>query len=88
MTPRRQHTHDAPACHAGGHELNSVTLACREAGISRTVFYRWRTRFERYGTDGLHPRRHHARRGRPRQIAPHFERLILSARFSRRRRRT
>jgi hypothetical protein len=21
-----------------------VTLACREAGISRTVFYRWRTR--------------------------------------------
>ena len=52
------------------HELNSVTLACREAGISRTVFYRWRTRFERYGADGLHPRRHHARRGRPRQIAP------------------
>ena len=70
------------------HELNSVTLACREAGISRTVFYRWRTRFERYGADGLHPRRHHARRGRPRPIAPHFERLILSARFSRRRRRT
>jgi hypothetical protein len=25
-------------------ELGSVTLACREAGISRTVFYRWRKR--------------------------------------------
>ncbi|PYM79618.1 MAG: hypothetical protein DME09_21005 [Candidatus Rokuibacteriota bacterium] len=58
-------------------ELHSVTLACREAGISRTVFYRWRERFERYGADGLHPRHRHARLGRPRQIAPHVERLIL-----------
>ena len=59
------------------HELNSVTLACQEAGISRTLFYRWRKRFERYGADGLHPRRQQARRGRPPQIAPHTERLIL-----------
>jgi transposase InsO family protein len=58
-------------------ELHSVTRACHEAGISRTVFYRWRTRFERYGPDGLHPRRHHARRGRPRQITLPTERLIL-----------
>ena len=58
-------------------ELHSVTLACQEAGISRTVFYRWLTRFERYGADGLHPRRRQARPGRPRQIAPHIERLIL-----------
>jgi Helix-turn-helix domain len=49
-------------------ELRSVTRACQAAGISRTVFYRWRARFERYGPVGLHPRRHHARRGRPRQL--------------------
>ena len=59
------------------HELGSVTRACQEAGISRTLFYRWRQRFERYGTDGLHPRRQHAPRGRPRQIAPHVERQVL-----------
>jgi len=59
------------------HELRSVTRACQEAGISRTLFYRWRQRFERYGPDGLHPRRQHALRGRPRQIAPHVERLLL-----------
>jgi transposase InsO family protein len=58
------------------HELGSVTAACREAGISRTLFYRWRERFEQYGPDGLHPRRRHARPGRPPQIAPHVERLV------------
>ena len=57
--------------------LGSVTAACREAGISRTVFYRWRVRFERYGADGLHPRRHQAKRGRPPALAPHTERLIV-----------
>jgi Helix-turn-helix domain len=50
------------------HELNSVTVACQEAGISRTLFYRWRKRFERYG---------HAARGRPRQIGPAIEQLVL-----------
>jgi transposase InsO family protein len=58
-------------------ELGNVTAACREAGISRTLFYRWRERFEAYGPDGLHPRRRHARPGRPVQIAPHVERQVL-----------
>ncbi len=58
-------------------ELGNVSAACREAGISRTLFYRWRTRFERYGPDGLHPRRHRARRGRPPQTPPHVERLVV-----------
>ncbi len=40
-----------------------VSVVCREVGISRTVFYRWRKRLERYGPDGLHPRRHRAQRG-------------------------
>jgi transposase InsO family protein len=58
-------------------ELGNVSAACREAGISRTLFYRWRARFERYGPDGLHPRRHGARRGRPPQTPPHVERLVV-----------
>ena len=36
----------------------NVSAVCRELGISRTVFYRWRQRLERYGVDGVHPRRH------------------------------
>jgi transposase InsO family protein len=59
------------------HELGNVSAACREAGISRTLFYRWLARFERYGPDGLHPRRQQARPGRPRQVPPHVERLVL-----------
>ena len=35
--------------------LGNVSAVCRELGISRTLFYRWRTRLERYGSDGLHP---------------------------------
>jgi transposase InsO family protein len=58
-------------------ELGNVSAACREAGISRTLFYRWRQRFERYGVEGLHPRRGQARAGRPRQVPPHVERLVV-----------
>ena len=58
-------------------ELRNVSAACREAGISRTLFYRWRRRCERYGRDGLHPRRRQARPGRPPQVPPHGERLVV-----------
>jgi len=51
---------------------------CQELGISRTLFYRWRRHLERYGTEGLHPRRRQAQPGRTRQLAPPVERLILS----------
>jgi Helix-turn-helix domain len=37
--------------------LGTVSAVCRELGISRTLFYRWRKRLERYGIDGVHPRR-------------------------------
>ena len=37
--------------------VGNVSRACREAGISRALFYRWRKRLERYGPDGVHPRR-------------------------------
>ena len=50
-----------------------VSAACREAGISRTLFYRWQHRLSRYGVDGLHPRRVRARPGPGPQLAPHVE---------------
>ena len=63
-------------------QLGNVSRACREAGISRALFYRWRRRLERYGQDGVHPRRHRARPGRPVQLAAETERLLLSVAVS------
>jgi hypothetical protein len=45
-----------------------VTEACRQLGLSRTLFYRWRRRYLRYGADGLKPRP--PRRARPTQQPP------------------
>src|ERR1700687_5936090 len=59
-------------------QLRNITRPCGEAGISRALFYRWRRRLERYGQDGVHPRRHRARPGRPVQLAPETERVLLS----------
>src|SRR5262245_34038150 len=42
-------------------DVIGVSAACRQAEISRTLFYRWRQRLERYGVDGVHPRRLRAR---------------------------
>jgi len=58
--------------------LGNVSAACREAGISRTLFYRWRKRFLRYGSDGLHPRQTGERRGRPPQLSPTEERKVVA----------
>jgi transposase-like protein len=55
-----------------------VSAACQEAGISRTLFYRWQQRLSQYGVDGLHPRRHSARPGPLPQLSPHAERQILA----------
>ncbi len=60
-------------------ELGNVSAACREAGISRTVFYRWKQRFVLYGSDGLHPRHTGARPGRPPRLSVTDERQILAA---------
>jgi transposase InsO family protein len=54
------------------------SAACREAGISRTLFYRWEKRLALYGVDGLHPRRPGARPGPPPQLSPQAERQILA----------
>src|SRR5438046_7835654 len=60
----------------------NVSAVCRELGISRTIFYRWRQRLERYGIDGVHPRRQRARAGRPVATAPEVERLVLGIAIS------
>jgi len=57
-------------------ELGNVSAACREAGISRTLYYRWKRRFALYGIDGLHPRRTATRPGRPVQLDTTKERKI------------
>ena len=58
--------------------LGNVSQACREFGISRSLFYRWRKRYLTYGPDGLHPRRTGARPGRPPTLSVQAERAILA----------
>lgn len=55
-----------------------VSAACQEAGISRTLFYRWQKRLSQYGVDGLHPRRQCARPGPLPQLSPQAERQLLA----------
>src|SRR5437867_9514400 len=62
--------------------VGNVSAVCRELGISRTLFYRWRRRWERYGADGVHPRRQSAGPGRPIQVAPEVERVVLGLAIS------
>ena len=63
-------------------ELGNVSAACREAGISRTLYYRWRKRFTLYGGDGLHPRRTAARPGRRPALDSTKERRIIAMALS------
>ncbi len=57
--------------------LGNVSQACREFGISRTLFYRWRKRFTRYGQDGLLPRPTRPSRW-PRQATPALEHAVVA----------
>jgi len=58
--------------------LGNVSEACRRHGMSRTVFYRLRQRFEQYGPDGVHPKRRQARCGRPPAIPVQTERRVIA----------
>src|SRR5438309_3067308 len=62
--------------------VGNVSAVCRDLGISRALFYRWRRRWERYGADGVHPRRQSAGPGRPIQVAPEVERVVLGLAIS------
>jgi transposase InsO family protein len=58
-------------------ELGNVSAACRQMGISRSTYYAWKPRLERYGLDGLRVRER--RRPRmPNQLGPHLEHRILA----------
>jgi transposase InsO family protein len=56
----------------------NVSATCRRFGLSRTVFYRWRQRWLRYGTDGVRPKPERGRRGRPPHVPPQDERRVLA----------
>lgn len=56
----------------------NVSETCRQYGMSRTVFYRLRRRLEQYGPDGVHPKRLHARRGRPAAVSVQTERRVIA----------
>ena len=58
--------------------LGNVSEACRRHGMSRTLFYRLRQRFEQYGADGVHPKRVQAAVGRPSPIPVQTERRVLA----------
>lgn len=58
--------------------LGNVSEACRRHGMSRTLFYRLRRRLEQYGSDGVHPKRRHARSGRPPTIPLQTERRVIA----------
>ena len=57
-------------------ELGNISQACREAGISRTTYYKWLERWLQYGPGGLEP---HAKRRpqMPNQVSPVVEQAIL-----------
>jgi transposase InsO family protein len=63
-------------------ELGNVSAACREAGISRTLYCRWKKRFTLYGIDGLHPRRTASHPGRPVQLDTTTERKVVATALS------
>jgi len=58
--------------------LGNVSEACRRHGLSRTLFYRLRKRFELYGADGVHPKRRAAQPGRPPTVALQTERRVIA----------
>jgi transposase InsO family protein len=54
-------------------------MACRELGVSRASFYRWRKAFEKDGIEGL-IRKKPVARSHPRQIPPEYVEKILHLR--------
>jgi transposase InsO family protein len=58
--------------------VGNVSEACRRHGMSRTLFYRLRKRFELYGADGVHPKRREARAGRPPAVPVQTERRVIA----------
>jgi transposase InsO family protein len=60
----------------------NISRTCRFFGISRTLFYEWRRRYQRDGLEGLRPRLPGPRVS-PFRTAPHIEALVLRVRQER-----
>ena len=58
-------------------ELGNVSEACREAGVARSLYYQLRDRYQKYGSDGLHPKHRRGRPGRPPALDAQIERLCI-----------
>ena len=63
---------------ANPYRSGNVTATCERYGISRTLFYRLRGRFQRYGPAGLHPKRPGGRRGRTPELPVADERRVIA----------
>ena len=57
----------------------NISRTCRFFGISRTLFYEWRRRYQREGLEGLRPRLPGPRVS-PFRTAPHIEAFVLRVR--------
>ncbi len=62
-------------------ELDGLNVAglCREHGISRKTFYKWRARYQTHGLEGLEPRSRRPNRS-PTRFADHVEDAIVECR--------
>jgi transposase-like protein len=60
----------------------NISRTCRFFGISRSLFYQWRRRYQREGVEGLRPRLPGPRVS-PFRTAPHIEALVLRVRQER-----
>jgi len=60
-------------------ETKNISKACRDAKVSRSTYYRWKPRYEKYGIEGLREPKSHAAHS-PRTIDPEIERRIVELR--------
>jgi len=56
----------------------NVAETCRRYEVSRTLFYRWRQRFQAYGADGVLPKRRGPHCGRPPAVSVQDERRVIA----------
>lgn len=70
------------ACLAYAEEIGNISEACRAFDISRTTFYEWQKRANRYGLDALWPRQRR-RPVQPNTMAPWEVQTILAEAIAR-----
>ena len=63
---------------AEAERIGNVSAACRQFGISRTVFYEWRRAFRQYGREAVRPKPARRRRGRRSRLSPEVEDRVMA----------